>query len=106
MQNSNIEWTTHTFNPWEGCTKVSPGCLHCYAETRNKRWAGGVNWGKGAPRRRTSASNWREHVTFNDDGEGQGVAACRIGLNDTRKGGDIEEFPTELRVREFPLSVA
>lgn len=65
MQNSNIEWTTHTFNPWEGCTKVSPGCLHCYAETRNKRWAGGKNWGKGAPRRRTSVSNWKEPLKWN-----------------------------------------
>ncbi|MBC7365239.1 MAG: DUF5131 family protein, partial [Undibacterium sp.] len=25
MKNSNIEWTTHTFNPWIGCSKVSPG---------------------------------------------------------------------------------
>jgi protein gp37 len=60
MENSKIEWTDHTFNPWEGCTKVSPGCLHCYAETRNARWGGGTapNWGKGAPRRRTSLANW------------------------------------------------
>jgi len=59
-ENSKIEWTDHTFNPWEGCQKVGPGCDHCYAETRNARFAGGtaVNWGPGAPRRRTSASNW------------------------------------------------
>lgn len=59
-ENSNIEWTDHTFNPWEGCQKVGPGCDHCYAETRNARFAGGIaiNWGPGAPRRRTSASNW------------------------------------------------
>lgn len=31
-ENSKIEWTDHTFNPWYGCTKVSPGCDHCYAE--------------------------------------------------------------------------
>lgn len=65
MENSNIAWTNHTFNPWEGCTKVSPGCLNCYAENRNKRFAGGANWGKGAPRRRTSASNWREPIKWN-----------------------------------------
>ena len=59
-ENSKIEWTDHTFNPWEGCQKVGPGCDHCYAETRNARFAGGtaINWGPGAPRRRTSASNW------------------------------------------------
>ncbi|WP_423459933.1 phage Gp37/Gp68 family protein [Ottowia sp. VDI28] len=61
-QDSKIEWTDHTFNPWEGCQKVSPGCDHCYAETRNARFGGGqaVNWGPGAPRRRTSASNWNK----------------------------------------------
>ncbi|WP_200843928.1 DUF5131 family protein [Pantoea sp. 18069] len=61
-ENSKIEWTDHTFNPWEGCQKVGPGCDHCYAETRNARFAGGtaVNWGPGAPRRRTSASNWEQ----------------------------------------------
>ena len=59
-ENTRIEWTDHTFNPWEGCQKVGPGCDHCYAETRNARFAGGtaINWGPGAPRRRTSASNW------------------------------------------------
>lgn len=30
-ENSKIEWTDHTFNPWIGCTKVSPGCKNCYA---------------------------------------------------------------------------
>jgi protein gp37 len=60
--NSKIEWTDHTFNPWEGCQKVSPGCDNCYAEARNARFGGGVaiNWGPGAPRRRTSNSNWSQ----------------------------------------------
>ena len=30
---SAIEWTDATWNPVRGCTKVSPGCKHCYAET-------------------------------------------------------------------------
>src|SRR5450432_4137303 len=34
---SNIEWTDMTWNPVTGCTKVSPGCKHCYAETLAKR---------------------------------------------------------------------
>jgi protein gp37 len=69
-ENSKIEWTDHTFNPWEGCQKVGPGCDHCYAETRNVRFAGGVaiNWGPGAPRRRTSAANWRKPLQWNRDG--------------------------------------
>lgn len=66
MKNSHIEWTDHTFNPWEGCTKVSPGCVHCYAETRNSRFGGGIapNWGHGAPRRRTSADNWKQPLKW------------------------------------------
>jgi protein gp37 len=66
-ENSKIEWTDHTFNPWEGCQKVGPGCDNCYAETRNARFAGGtaINWGPGAPRRRTSASNWRKPLQWN-----------------------------------------
>jgi protein gp37 len=66
-ENTAIEWTDHTFNPWEGCQKVGPGCDHCYAETRNARFAGGVavNWGPGAPRRRTSAANWRKPLAWN-----------------------------------------
>jgi protein gp37 len=57
-ENSGIEWTHHTFNPWIGCTKVSPACDHCYAEAWNQRYEGGKNWGPKAPRRRTSEKNW------------------------------------------------
>lgn len=38
--NSKIEWTDATWNPVRGCTKVSPGCTHCYAETFAERWRG------------------------------------------------------------------
>lgn len=66
-ENSKIEWCDSTWNPWEGCQKVGPGCDHCYAETRNARFGGGtaVNWGPGAPRRRTSATNWRKPLAWN-----------------------------------------
>lgn len=36
-QNSSIEWTEATWNPVTGCTKVSPGCKHCYADRMAKR---------------------------------------------------------------------
>ena len=39
-QNSAIEWTESTWNPVRGCTKVSPGCANCYAETFAERWRG------------------------------------------------------------------
>jgi protein gp37 len=50
---TKISWSDFTMNPWEGCTKVSAGCRFCYAEARNERYAAGVNWGKGAPRRKS-----------------------------------------------------
>lgn len=61
-ENSAIEWTNHTFNPWVGCTKVSPGCDHCYAEGWAKR-SGLVTWGDA--RRRTSPGNWRKPLKWN-----------------------------------------
>lgn len=36
-EQTKIQWCDHTFNPWRGCTKVSAGCKHCYAETQSKR---------------------------------------------------------------------
>ncbi len=37
---SSIEWTDSTWNPVRGCTKISPGCKHCYAETFAERFRG------------------------------------------------------------------
>jgi protein gp37 len=62
-ENSKIEWTDHTFNPWTGCTKISPGCTNCYAEGWAKR-SGLVEWGPKGIRRRTSAGNWRLPVKW------------------------------------------
>ena len=39
-EKSAIEWTDSTWNPVTGCTKISPGCKHCYAETFAERWRG------------------------------------------------------------------
>lgn len=71
-ENTKIEWADHTFNPWEGCTKVGPGCDHCYAEARNNRFKGG-NWGPGAPRRRTSKANWAKPIKWNREAEAKGI---------------------------------
>lgn len=73
-ENTKIEWADHTFNPWEGCQKVGPGCDNCYAETRNARFAGGVavNWGPSAPRRRTSESNWKLPLKWNKQAAAEG----------------------------------
>jgi len=62
-QNSQIEWTDHTFNPWTGCTNISPGCDNCYAEAWSKR-SGHVKWGKN-PRKRTTDQYWKAPVIWN-----------------------------------------
>ncbi len=67
-ENSKIEWTHHTFNPWLGCTKISPACDHCYAEGWAKR-SGMVEWGPHAERRRTSAANWYQPIKWNRQAE-------------------------------------
>lgn len=64
-ENSKIEWTDHTFNPWIGCTKVSPGCDGCYAEAMMDRRYGRVEWGAGNDRARTSLTNWRKPRQWN-----------------------------------------
>jgi protein gp37 len=65
-ENTSIEWCDSTFNPWTGCTKVSPGCDHCYAEGWAKR-SGTVRWGPGAQRRRTTEANWRKPLQWERD---------------------------------------
>src|SRR5690349_21217004 len=62
-ENSKIEWTDHTFNPWIGCTKVSPACDRCYAEALATRY-GWVTWG--GDRKRTAPANWRKPIQWNN----------------------------------------
>lgn len=66
-----IEWCDSTFNPWIGCTKISPGCDHCYAEVSTPARTLGIEWGPHGERRRTAASNWalpvrweKQHAEF------------------------------------------
>ena len=64
MQGSKIEWTDHTFNPWIGCQKVSPGCDHCYAEARMDHRFHRVQWGPHGKRSRTSPDTWRQPLRW------------------------------------------
>lgn len=68
-QNSTIGWCDHTFNPWIGCSKLSDGCKHCYAESqtypRVSKARGLPLWGKYASRHRTSVDNWDGVLRWN-----------------------------------------
>lgn len=72
-QDSKIEWTDHTFNPWMGCTKVSKGCKNCYAENQmDHRW-NKVQWGPGKPRVRTSEAMWKKPIQWNAEAGKTGI---------------------------------
>lgn len=70
-ENSKIEWCDHTFNPWVGCTKVSPACDFCYAEGWAKRTGQAHLWN--GERRRTTEAYWRQPKKWNRDAAPAGV---------------------------------
>ena len=61
---THIEWADDTFNPWWGCTKVSPGCEHCYAEAFSARMRNDL-WGPSAGRRLATESYWAKPLSWN-----------------------------------------
>ena len=62
---TGIIWAKSTFNAWVGCTKVGPGCDHCYAEAMQDKRLHVVQWGAGMPRKRTSPANWKQPLAWN-----------------------------------------
>ncbi len=68
MKNSAIEWCHHTFNPWIGCTKVSPGCKNCYAAALDNRW-GHDRWGVGKERDRTTPTYWKQPLAWDKEAQ-------------------------------------
>jgi protein gp37 len=96
--NTGIAWTDYTFNPWIGCSRVSPACAHCYAATlANTRMKLDVWDGKERkPRHITAASTWKQPLAWNRKAEREGrryrvfcasmadVFENRADLDDTR----------------------
>lgn len=70
---NDISWADFTFNLWEGCSKISPGCRSCYAEAMNKWLRKGENWGIDAPRKFFKESHYRKP----DDWNGQAIREGR-----------------------------
>ena len=68
-----IQWCDHTFNPWRGCSKVSEGCAHCYAEKqslRNPKVLG--TWGDRGTRVVASDAAWKEPLAWDRAAEAVG----------------------------------
>lgn len=77
VANTAIQWATHTFNPWIGCTKISVGpqggCEKCYAEVATPSRTMHIEWGAGRPRHRTSLAYWRQPISWNAEAAASGV---------------------------------
>jgi protein gp37 len=69
---SRVGWTDHTFSPWWGCVRVSPGCEHCYAEAWAKRTGHSV-WGARAARRFFTAKHWKDVLGWDRAAGREGV---------------------------------
>ena len=63
---SKIAWTRSTHNEWIGCTKIGPGCDHCYASVSTPARSLQVAWGPNQPRYRTSEANRRKPLRWNE----------------------------------------
>lgn len=83
MAQTRIEWTSqrkldgtvipgYTFNPWEGCEKVSPGCAGCYAEQRDKQYHNGEHWGPNGTRLMHREAYWKQPEKWNREAEQAG----------------------------------
>lgn len=72
-EKTDIAWCDHTFNPFIGCSKVSAGCAHCYAETIMDTRLHKVQWGPQGTRIRTSATNWKQPLAWDRKAARNGV---------------------------------
>ncbi|WP_294124209.1 DUF5131 family protein [Sphingomonas sp.] len=65
-EKTKIQWTSHTFNPWRGCSKVNDGCTNCYAEKEAKRFPKNRGiWGPNGTRVKAAAATWAEPLKWN-----------------------------------------
>lgn len=72
-EQTKIQWTDHTWNPWMGCTKVAPGCEHCYAEADFDKRRKRVKWGPQGTRVKTSAEYWQKPTKWNKQAAADGA---------------------------------
>jgi len=109
-ENTKIEWADSTFNPWIGCTKVSPACDHCYAEALIDTRLHKAKWGPGQARVRTSVANWRKPLQWDAKRFMECWACgwrgeCEAELIGCGKCGSIDQM-NDARRRVFCASLA
>ena len=96
-ENSNIEWTDHTFNPVMGCAKVSPGCSNCYAERDMDHRRGKVAWGPKGTRVKTSEANWKKPLKWDREADLQrrvfeAIRVTPMSHSELCDHGDLEGY--------------
>lgn len=101
--NTKIQWCDHTFNPWIGCTKVSPACEHCYAAEQDKfrRWTQ-EGFGKGKPRRRTNLANWKLPLKWNNQSQAVANLECDV-CGATGEGLNADGFCHQCELKGSPI---
>jgi protein gp37 len=98
VKKSKIEWTHSTFNPWWGCTKISPGCKFCYAERDSKRYGYDV-WGK-VPRRYFGEAYWNNPLKWNRHAQAAGVRRRVFCASMADVFEDLAGFPDEEQIAQ------
>lgn len=95
--NTSIEWAHHTFNPWIGCTKVSPGCANCYAKADQDDRRGRVEWGPKGTRHRTSDGYWLQPLRWDREAResGERKRVFCASLADVFEGPETCQVPDE-----------
>lgn len=96
-----IAWTHRTFNLAWGCTKVSPGCKNCYADTLSGRYGHSV-WGPKNPRRTFGPKHWAEPLKWNAEAQ---AAGTRLRVFSSSMCDYMEDHPTitQERAKLWPL---
>lgn len=72
-ETTGIPWCDATFNAWEGCVKISPGCDGCYAAARDERLHHGENWGMDAARYPHTDAYWKQPLKWDKEAFHAGV---------------------------------
>lgn len=106
-ENSKIEWTDHTFNPWSGCTKISAGCQNCYAAGAMPSARRFSVWGDKGTRVPASDDYWKLPARWNRAAEKDGVrrkvfCASMADVFEDREGLDVWRSRLFSLIRETP----
>lgn len=83
MRNSKIEWCDSTWNSWVGCSKVSPGCAHCYADAMTKRFGRDFTI-----RTRTTVDYWKQPLIWNRQAE-ETIRRIKADIGNASEYNDI-----------------